>query len=350
MIGFTGDIALSGIINDFSEERIKDQLSLGKISVSPAFIINLEAPVSGAGGRPEKERGINLCTSPLALKAFLKHNNIIAVTLANNHSHDYGEAGLRETIEILDSFKVHHTGAGFRPAHLEPSVFAVNNTRYALLGYVHPDTNPYIKTGLYLNIYDRKAILTAIRGARLLADHVIVSLHWGKDYSAFPLSWQLEDAHEFIDAGADVIVGHHPHVIQPFEQYKGKYIFYSLGSAIFGDFYLHDRLRALPVKTKRSFIPLFKDLITKPDLAGIREKRGNVLILESRNFESWSEKMMKRSKNKSDHRFCRLLSDIKEAYADRIYDLLFGYYRNPIKDIFSPHAISNGLRIIRKKN
>lgn len=349
MIGFTGDIALSGIISDFSEERIRDQLSLRKIADDAAFVINLESPAAYAGAQSNKEKGVRLRCSSDALTSFLKNNCIAAVTLANNHSLDYGAEGIRETIRILDSFKIPHTGAGTKPEHSEPAYFYSDDISYALLGYVHPATNPFCEKSLYLNIYQKEEILAEIKKAKSYVEKVILTIHWGKDYSAFPQKWQMEDAHEFINEGTDIIIGHHPHVIQPFENFKGKYIFYSLGSTIFGDFYLHDRLRALPVKTKRSFIPLFRDLETISEFAGVKELNGNRLTPESRNIAIWSKKMMRRSNNKNKYKVCNFLLDVKEGYTDRVYDLLFGYYRNPVKDVFSASAIRNGLRIIKKK-
>jgi hypothetical protein len=349
-IGFTGDIALSGIISDFSEEKIKDYLSLGGIVGGTAFVINLEAPVAAAGMKSPKETGVRLHCSGEALTSFLKTNNIAAVTLANNHALDYGTEGLRETISILDSFKIPHTGAGIKTGHTEPACFDLNGISYALLGYVHSATNPYQDESLFLNIYQKEGILAEIAKAKLHADRVVLSVHWGRDYSSFPREWQMQDAHEFIDNGADIIIGHHPHVIQPYEQYKGKYIFYSLGSTVFGDFYMRGRLRALPVKTKRSFIPVFADLQSDPRITGVRELRGNKLTTSPQNIERWSEKMIRRSRSIARNKSRNFLVDLKERYADRVFDVIFGYYRNPVKDIFSSEAIRNGLKILRKKN
>jgi len=349
-IGFTGDIALSGIISSFSKARVMDQLCLRSIVGETAFVINLEAPVADTGTSPQKRRGVSLCTSGGVLTAFLEHNNIVAVTLANNHSHDYGYEGLSTTIQILDSFKIPHTGAGIKQEDLAPAVFMVNGISYALIGYVHPDTNPYCGKDLFLNVYNKEEVIAAIKQAKPLADNIILSFHWGKDYSAYPRDWQVSDAQQFINEGADIIIGHHPHVIQPFEKYKERYIFYSLGSTIFGDFYLHDRLRALPVKTKKSFIPVFSDLQSPPEFAHIKELKGNYLEGRSGNIENWSQKVMIRSRKRTRSALWRRVLDFKEVYLDRIYDIFFGYYRNPLKDIFSSYAIRNGLRIIRKKN
>ncbi|HQG78679.1 MAG TPA: CapA family protein [Bacteroidales bacterium] len=349
-IVFTGDIALSGIISNFSEADSAEKLSISKFTDGGLAIINLEAPVAEEDAISNKRNGVVLRSSLNAMESFLIHNRIAAVTLANNHSLDYGFEGIKETISILDSFNIPHTGAGYLKEHLEPAIFKVEDTGYALLGYVHPDTNPFLEEGLSLNVYERERIIDSVRQSRKLADRVIVSLHWGRDYSKFPLPWQIEDAHIFIEAGADLVVGHHPHVIQPFEIYRGSYIFYSLGSTVFGDFYLRNRLRALPVKTKRSFVPLFTDLKEEPVFVPLRELKGNKLVVESGDIRKWSVRMMKWMRLK--HR-CRILSviiDFKEKWVDKIWDVITGYYRNPFKDLFSREALKNAGRIMVGKD
>ena len=203
-IGFTGDIALSGIISGFNEEKIKDHLSLGGIVDGTAFVINLEAPVAAAGIKSPKKTGVRLHCSGEALTSFLKTNSIAAVTLANNHALDYGEEGLRETIRILDSFKIPHTGAGINTGHTEPACFELNGISYALLGYVHSETNPFHDENLYLNIYHKEGMLSEIAKAKLHADRVVLSVHWGRDYSSYPREWQMQDAQEFIEKGAAI--------------------------------------------------------------------------------------------------------------------------------------------------
>lgn len=349
MLALTGDVALSGIISGFSGHELIEKINLVNITGGGSFVINLEAPVADDGMKSDKNRGVRLHSSAHALEAFLKHNPVVAVTLANNHSLDYGYEGVHKTITILDSYKIVHTGAGYLKEHLDPALFTVDGIVHALLGYVHKDTNPYQEDGLYISLYNRDGIIAAVEKARSLAERVIVSLHWGKDYSSYPLRWQIEDAHAFIDAGADVVAGHHPHVIQPFEKYHGRYIFYSLGSTVFGDFHLRGRLRALPLKTKRSFVPLFTDLRADPVLRNMRELKGNSLVAEPSDVERWSIRMMMRTNLKDRNQAAAVFLDFKESVLDRLYDVLFGYYRNPVRDIFSTEAVRNALTILRRK-
>ncbi len=348
-LAITGDVALSGIISRFSEAELRKRINLGEATGGEVFIINLEAPVADDGLKSVKSRGVKLHSNPQILDTFLKGNPVAAVTLANNHSLDYGYEGVQGTIGILDANNIPHTGAGYLKKHLDPAVFTINGVVHALLGYVHPGTNPYTETGLFINFYDRNDIISAIVAARTVAERVIVSLHWGRDYSAYPMRWQIEDAYAFIDAGADLVAGHHPHVVQPYEKYRGRYIFYSLGSTVFGDFIHRGRLRALPLKTKRGFVPLFTDLHAEPSFSGTRELKGNILIGESFDIERWSARMMGRTHFRNRCRAADYILNFKESVNDRLFDVLFGYYRNPARDIFSAGAIRNALAILGKK-
>ncbi|HPR13492.1 MAG TPA: CapA family protein [Bacteroidales bacterium] len=349
-LAFTGDIALSGIISNFSEAELREKTGLGRAIPGGFSVINLEAPAADEGAMPQKKKGVILRCSPETLCEFLKHNPVAAVSMANNHSLDFGHQGIRGTIRILDSFNIPHTGAGYMKEHLEPAIFRLNDLRYALLGYVHPAANPCCDGNLFLNIYKRDEVITAIKNALALADRVVVSLHWGKDYSFYPLPWQTDDAHAFIDAGADLVIGHHPHVIQPFEIYRGRYIFYSLGSTVFGDFYLRNRLRALPLKTKKSFVPIFTDLRAEPALVALRELKGNRLVVESRDIKRWAARMMKWMRMKNRCRALSFIIDFKEKWIDKAWDVFTGYYRNPFKDLLSREALHNARRIMAGKD
>jgi poly-gamma-glutamate capsule biosynthesis protein CapA/YwtB (metallophosphatase superfamily) len=348
-IGFTGDIALSGIIRDFTKPQIERQLNLNSFSQGSSFIINLESPAVENYENPAKSKGVLLYTKPEVLKWFLQNNSIACVSLANNHILDYGIEGLTSTISVLESTGVPFTGAGFLKSHTDPVFFNHGNERYAVISYVHLKTNPHVEAGLFLNIYDQADIINKINSVKGIADCIIVSLHWGKDYSNYPEKWQVTDARKFIDNGATIIAGHHSHTIQPFERYKNGYIFYNLGSLIFGDFILDGRLRALRISTKESFIPFFEGLSKEPLFITTRELKGNTLTVDNRNVLKWSERKMRIFNLRKSSVILDRAIVLKENFLDRITDIYTGYYRNPFKEIFRSGNIARIKKLIKKQ-
>lgn len=140
-----------------------------------------------------------------------------AANIANNHTLDYGENGRRDTRQALDGAGILSFGGD------DKAVLEIKGKKVVMLGYNNPA------------LYMKKNIKNAIAAARSDgSDLVIVSFHWGDERSTKPNPLQKELGHYTIDAGADLVLGHHPHVIQPVEQYKGKYIVYSLANFCFG--------------------------------------------------------------------------------------------------------------------
>ena len=161
----------------------------------------------------------------------LKHNGITAVSLANNHSGDFGSEGLRQTAASLHNNKITTLGYQEQADPCAPFLLEKNDIHVAIFSSAL--------------LFEKEAAGSCHESDALLckrisqfkqqhpAYHVILCLHWGIEMQLTPEKKQTEQAHAFIDAGADLIIGHHPHVVQPIEQYKNKYIFYSLGNFIF---------------------------------------------------------------------------------------------------------------------
>jgi poly-gamma-glutamate synthesis protein (capsule biosynthesis protein) len=194
---------------------------------------NLECPISDAG----RERGhlYSFRADPRALEGLL-FAGFDVVSLANNHAYDWGPEALLDTIERLGDAGIRAAGAGSndREAHY-PVVVDLDGVRVAFLAYVSIEpkvaaAGPEKPGVAWLN---PERVLSDIRFARQLADIVVVSPHWGIEYAPKPEPWQVELARRMIDAGADLVVGHHPHVVQPVEEYAGGWIAYSLGNFVF---------------------------------------------------------------------------------------------------------------------
>jgi len=168
----------------------------------------------------------------------LKQAGIEAVTLANNHAHDFGRQAMLDTLDHVRAAKITAVGAGRNADEAyRPAFMAVGKQRVALLGASHVlPNNSWVardnRPGI-ASVYDSARVLKEIRQARTKADLVVVYFHWGKEKMTRPVPHQRELAKECIDAGADLVIGSHPHVLEGFEYYKGRLIVYSLGNFVF---------------------------------------------------------------------------------------------------------------------
>lgn len=198
-------------------------------------IANLETPITEKGVEQKKDYVYR--SSPLALPA-LVDSGIDLVNLANNHVMDYGQEGLLDTMKHVDQSGLKRIGVGkdideaYRPVIVEKQ-----GIKTAFLGFSRVVPEQSWKAGKghpgVAESYNYKLPVEAIQKARKEADLVVVIAHWGIEREDHPDKNQKELAHRYIDAGADLVVASHPHVLQGFESYKGKWIAYSLGNFIF---------------------------------------------------------------------------------------------------------------------
>lgn len=166
--------------------------------------------------------------------AGLCYAGVDAVSLANNHSMNFGSDGMSDTLSILRQAGIVPFGAGMDLAEARrPALFEIRGTRIALLGY-DAITAYYAAGEDYAGTAPADPALVAedIADARRQADIVIVYFHWGWEYTHAPSPWQQELAHQAVSAGADVVVGSHPHWVQGLEHYQDGVILYSLGNFI----------------------------------------------------------------------------------------------------------------------
>jgi poly-gamma-glutamate capsule biosynthesis protein CapA/YwtB (metallophosphatase superfamily) len=163
--------------------------------------------------------------------------NLDVVSLANNHLLDYGRKGMRDTISWLDKKSIKHTGAGKNKKQArKPAITTVNGIDIIWLAYNERPPKKYFATtkrGGTARLYE-PAILWDIKKYKKKGNIVLVSLHWGFEHTNIPRGYQIKRARKLIDAGADGIIGHHPHRPQSIEIYKKRPIFYSLGNFISG--------------------------------------------------------------------------------------------------------------------
>jgi poly-gamma-glutamate capsule biosynthesis protein CapA/YwtB (metallophosphatase superfamily) len=196
---------------------------------------NLESPLT-RGGKEFMGKKFRFRARPETAAA-LKRAGFSVLTLANNHTMDFGGEGLTDTLRALEDAKLLHAGAGANLAQArQEAVVTARGKRVAFLAYslTYPEEF-YAGVGRPGTAQGNMSWASEdIARARKNAEYVVVSFHWGEELAQFPKPYQRRAAHAAIDAGADLILGHHPHVLQGIEQYRGKSILYSLGNFVFG--------------------------------------------------------------------------------------------------------------------
>jgi len=238
-ISMMGDVLLASGVAKAIEQfgpNFPWQHTAGLISDSDLAIANLECAASSRG-EPEPDKIFTFRANPNTLSG-ASSAGIDIFTLANNHVMDYGYLAMMDTINSLKQYRIMHTGAGLSKKEADgPAITEIKGVKTAVLAFsrVIPDRswaagpeNPGVASG-----YNHKLIQESIKSAKENAGLVIVSMHWGEELAFYPRSQEITLAHKLIDAGADIVFGHHPHVLQGIELYKGKIIAYSLGNFIF---------------------------------------------------------------------------------------------------------------------
>ena len=177
-------------------------------------IVNFEGTLSESGERADKQYAFR--GNPEYVK-ILTFSSVEAVNLANNHTLDYGTVAFSDTKKIMDENGI----ANFRGSDV--TVREIKGVKVGMIG------------SNLLRYEDKKNFLKNLEALKELEpDLIIASFHWGIERAYTPASEQMEYAHLAIDNGADLVIGHHPHVLQGIEKYNGKYIVYSLGNFCFG--------------------------------------------------------------------------------------------------------------------
>jgi len=246
---FVGDIMLDrGVIyyseksagknaNGFIFEKIHQELLKNDIVVA-----NLEGPITdnesvSISAKQDSPEIFYFTFNPSWAKT-LSENNIRLVDLGNNHILNFGGQGLAETKKYLREAGVDYFGA---PDYPKSIAIEINGIKVAFISY--NEFSAY-------NKIEAESAIEEIEAAKKHADIIIVFAHWGAEYVPVPADSVRELSHKFIDEGADLIIGSHPHVIQPVEVYKNKRIYYSLGNFIFDQYFSEETKKGLGVVVK----------------------------------------------------------------------------------------------------
>lgn len=236
-ITWVGDVLLAGSVGELARQRGAGWLFAeldGLLLQDDITVGNLECAVC-RGGRPQIKQ-YTFRADP-ALLPGLKSAGVEAVTLANNHSLDYGRGALLETIDHLREAAIAFAGAGANlDSAARPARLVARTCTLALVAFSKVATADQFATGTSPGVataYDPARLLREIAAARTWAGVVAVYLHWGREKAAAPDESQRRLARQCIDAGADLVIGTHAHVVQGMEYYRGRLIAYSLGNFLF---------------------------------------------------------------------------------------------------------------------
>lgn len=202
-----------------------------------AVIANLEGPITSStsqsvGSIPGSTANYVFTFDP-SITDLLRSENIRIVYLGNNHIGNFGSDGIRQTKENLTKASITYFGATQADDTENYRIVKVKGLRVGLVGY-----NQFVKGSLNQTLADIKTV-------KAKCDVVIVYTHWGSEYVTTVLPSLQTTAHQMIDNGADIVIGTHPHVVEPSEEYKGKKIYYSLGNFVFDQYFQPETQKGL---------------------------------------------------------------------------------------------------------
>ncbi|TFE30116.1 CapA family protein [Cohnella luojiensis] len=267
---FAGDAMMDGTVKrainrlgpEFPFRNVKREVMKADLAV-----VNLETSVTQAKIKDDVQL-FNFKSDPDSLEG-IKGAGFDLVSMANNHVLDYRQTGLFDTFKYLNQHDLDYVGAGKNEREAYSARTFVRNgevIKIAAFSRFLPSGN-WFAHGNHPGVaeaYETERVMKAIERERDGADYLIVFMHWGVEKNIRPEAWQRAMARRMIDAGADAIVGSHPHVLQGFEFYKSKPIAYSIGNFLFPD-YVRNRkadtgllhLKLHEGKVKMTFTPYF---------------------------------------------------------------------------------------------
>jgi len=262
-LGAVGDIMLGGELLEYMDgEGVDCAHPFEKVeelfNKFDAVFCNLECALFKSG--PKRSENWIVYSPPESITA-LKQINCDIVSLGNNHITDYGSEGLIDTKKFLENDGIKTVGAGKNQKNAHKGVILEKKgIKIGFLAYtsskehVHSIIATESSAGC-VSYEDLHKVQKDVEEIKKNADIICVSLHWGHQYFSYPSPEQIEIAHQIIDFGCDIIIGHHPHVVQGAEEYNNGIIVYSLGNFFFPDY---DRgpsvIRKWPEESKHSFV------------------------------------------------------------------------------------------------
>jgi poly-gamma-glutamate synthesis protein (capsule biosynthesis protein) len=299
-VSIVGDVMVGGVLSSDMEQYKNIFLSneVRKYLEADITFCNLECPLTMAA--PPLMQDKNLLHAEKSSIKLLKNAGFNVVSLANNHIMDYRFDSVLETMRLLEENNIKYTGAGQNIHEARKTVYFNNKEEggIAFLAYAAPETwGGYAQRQNQTHTawiagedkpgvapLDLKLIQEDIRKARQKADFLIVSVHWGEEYAYFPHPMIIFDAHEIVDMGADLVVGHHPHILQGYEQYHGGLIVYSLSNFLFSPYYDLNQhiLKKWSYKSRKSVIlrcDVLKNKILSYEFVPVIQKKDDPIMI-----------------------------------------------------------------------
>ena len=235
-----GDIMLGGTAEPTLKEFGYDypfEHTVGLLSGADIAVGNLETALTDRGQPFEKKYTFK--NSPEKVPAALKKAGFDIVSLANNHSMDYGLEGLQDTLQALEDVDLLFVGAGVDQAQArQAQLIQRNGQKIGFLAYSLTFPEEFWaqagRPGSAFGHADH--IKEDVNNLKAITDHVVVQFHWGREGVTELRDYQVALGRASIDAGASLVLGHHPHILQAIEKYKDGVIYYSLGNFAFGSF------------------------------------------------------------------------------------------------------------------
>jgi len=240
-ITLVGDIMLGGSADEFMRRHGYDYAFAGvtgELERADVLFGNLEGPLTN-GGEPAPDKTYLFRTPPMEVAPALARAGFDVVSLANNHTLDYGATGLFDTETALFDAGIRGVGAGRdSSAARRAAVIERDGHRVGFLAYSNTFPEAFwagpAQPGTAFG--HRRHVEADVRALRPRVDTVVVSFHWGREATTELRPYQPMLARAAIDAGADIVAGHHPHVLQGVERYGDGIIFYSLANFTFGSY------------------------------------------------------------------------------------------------------------------
>jgi poly-gamma-glutamate synthesis protein (capsule biosynthesis protein) len=227
---FVGDVMMTRYVEKKIKKLNKEYIYpfekiLNYLKTFDYVIANLEGPISDKGVKIGSKYSFRM--KPNVAEALSKAN-INVVNLANNHIFDYGKVAFEDTLKNLEKNNIKYFGNSY-----EPLIIEKEGVKIGFLGFSDFLKHLEVKEGKIGIAIVNSNLSEIIKKAKEKVDILIVSFHWGEEYQKLANERQRKLAKIAIDAGAYLVIGHHPHVMQDIEKYKEKFIFYSLGNFIF---------------------------------------------------------------------------------------------------------------------